>query len=150
MDIALQCLDNALADDLRNRLDAQTFPVVVVDAGLVVVFINKPWMVYQVAKGLPPPYGLGQVYGVTHGKLTTAADTYERATVEQGIQEVLEGLQPVFSRECAIENTLGSVRYRITATPCYLRGGETGAILWHEDAGSAGRIRELIRRKHRV
>ncbi len=150
MDIALQCIENTVEVELQQRLDAQTFPVVVVDIKLTVVFINRAWMAYQVGKGLPPPYGLGQQYGVTHSKLTTAANNYEQATVQQGIQEVLAGLQPVFSRECTIHNTLGMVRYRVTATPCTLACSAVGAIVWHEDAGSEGRIRELIRRKPRT
>lgn len=134
-----------MSDDLVARLDAQRFPVVVVDAQRQIIFINSAWMVYQVGRGVPPPYGLGLRYGTPAKRVASAADNYEQATVQQGIQEVLEGLQPVFSRECTIRNSLGLLRYRVTATPCTLAGGAIGAILWHEDAGSEGLIIELMR-----
>lgn len=147
MDKKDKLLGKEISDDLILRLDAQGFPIVVVDTKRQIVFINSAWMVYQVGRGVPPPYGLGQRYGTPHKRVASAADNYEQATVQQGIQEVLEGLQPVFSRECTIRNALGVIRYRVTATPCTLIGGAIGAILWHEDIGSEGLILELVRNK---
>ena len=147
MEQRFKLVGKEISDDLVTQLDAQRFPVVVVDAARHIVFINSAWMVYQVGSGVPPPYGLGLRYGTPHKRVASAADNYEQATVQQGIQEVLEGLQPVFSRECTIRNALGVIRYRVTATPCTLIGGAIGAILWHEDIGSEGLILKLVRHK---
>jgi len=123
---------------------ANASPVVVVDRTGLVVFCNAAWKRYQKLLGVPAPYGVGLPYAFTLSfNESTAAERYARATIDQGLEEVLMGIELIYTRECVFRNVLGEIRFRLTITPCKLTNGP-GAVIWAEFVSGTGRV-ELLK-----
>jgi len=125
---------------------AEVFPVVVVDKSGIIVFCNDAWEQYQRLVGVPSPFGVGLPYSFTLAfNDSTAADRYARATIDQGLEEVLHGIEFVYTREYVFHNSLGRIKFRLMFTPTKLTNG-TGAIIWAEYLSGSGPVEVLMAR----
>lgn len=124
-----------ISAELRDQVLAYKEPVVVLDEQGAVIFGNGAWIAFQRRNRVPAPYGIGsQVAGFLPIDNSTAAGLYERAAVEQGLSEVLEGAQQIFCKECVslCSTTQKQVRYRLTVMPCHFVDSGLGAVIWSE------------------
>lgn len=115
-------MSDMLSDQVKRRIDDAKDAVAVVDKTLAVVYANKLWPVRIVQLSL------------THGYLV---DEYEAATLLQGIQEVIEGRRPLYTRKCRVHHQPELEGFRalqITVTECLFRDGSRGAEMWCEHA----------------
>jgi hypothetical protein len=124
-----------ISAQLRDQLLAYKEPVVVLDEQGAVIFGNTAWIAFQRRNRVPAPYGIGSRFECFLPiDCSTAAGLYERAAVEQGLSEVLEGAQQIFCKECVslCSSTPKQVRYKLTVTPCQFVDSGLGAIIWSE------------------
>ena len=122
-----------LCASLIEQVKAHHAPAVVLNEGGAVIFGNDAWLSYQKMSGVPAPYGLGLQYeAVLPISKETAAGRYIRATIDQGVSEVLIGVQPLFCKECDSITHSGPIKYRLTVTRCHFADGGCGAIVWGE------------------
>lgn len=128
-----------VAIKLRRLLDAYEGHVAVIDAELRVIYVNRTLADCLVSNGVPLPNVLGNRYGKAFPEYTPQA-RYILATLYQGLEEVVTGLLPVFCRDCRLDSSTGTLFFRLTASPCLLLDDSRGAVLWHDDLGSAGQL----------
>lgn len=111
---------------LKRHVDDSADPVAIFDGSLKVVYANPSWP--PALYDLRAP-ALGSDY---------LLDQYESATLLQGVQEIIEGRQPLFTRKCQIK--LGPVpkvtssSVQVTVTRVALSNGAFAAEIWLEPA----------------
>ncbi|MEX3983740.1 hypothetical protein AB4Y45_32680 [Paraburkholderia sp. EG287A] len=127
---------------LIEQVMAHHAPAVILNESGEVIFGNDAWLSYQKLSGIPSPYGLGLQYElVLPISKETAAGRYIRATIDQGVSEVLVGVQPLFCKECDSITALGPMKYRLTVTRCRFADGGSGAVVWGECISGDGAYR---------
>lgn len=111
-----------LSEHAKRRIDDAKDAVAVVDKTMAVIYANRHWPAHLKKLVLPPKYLI---------------DEYEAATLFQGIQEVIEEHQPMYTRKCRVQQMDDTGEHhalQITVTPCVFRDGSIGAELWCEHA----------------
>ncbi len=104
---------------MRRHVDDASEGVAILTADHRVIYANTRWpSALVVFKGADP----------------IVPDGYERATLLQGIQEVIEGRQKLFTRKCGVRLDGGVILKQLTVVRCRLAGGGFAAAVWCEKA----------------
>lgn len=111
-----------ISPQLQCRVDSCSDPVAVFDGYLQAVYTNESW-----------PSALIDLHD-PDAAYTYLQDRYEVATLLQGVQEIIEGRQPLFTRKCQLRANAQNFTVQITVTKVSLLDGSSAAEVWIEQA----------------
>lgn len=119
-------MSGLISAQLKRHVDDSTDPVAVFDGHLKAVYANPSW---------PPA-----LYDLRTPALALEylQDQYECSTLLQGVQEIIEGKQPLYTRRCQFrlggQPAPSASSVQVTVTRVALADGSYAAGIWLEQA----------------